>query len=196
MIPVVVKLEHSAPTRTLKRDVREAQRVGFAAAAERWHSNTLPRHFDSGASMRYGYAPRTPRYDRRKMRVKGHRQPLVWSGTLMRSALRSARISATPTGAVVRFGAGTQAINFAGREAWLSTAKKVTQMRTVADYDMMTPGLTMRQRRRMVRKPVAYPNLPRELTAITEAETADFARFLEREVARTLRHKRRLAARS
>ena len=76
-----------APDQVFK-DVRPAINAAMEAAIEHWHAGMLKRHFEGGAEQRYGYKPRTKKYLVRKLRVKGHNLPLVWSGTLRTSVLR------------------------------------------------------------------------------------------------------------
>ena len=47
-----------------------------------WFKIFLPRHFTPRAMLLYGYTPRSSEYNRRKLRVKHHQDPLVWTGTL------------------------------------------------------------------------------------------------------------------
>lgn len=69
----------------------------------------LPKHFQPGPETQpggaYGYPRPNAFYVRRKQRLKGHSDPLVWSGRLRREALRSGRqnITATKTRSKTRF---------------------------------------------------------------------------------------------
>lgn len=56
----------------------------LAETIDDWHAKRLEKHFRAGAGRRYKYAQRSTRYLRRKVRVHGHRKPLVWSGALRR----------------------------------------------------------------------------------------------------------------
>ena len=69
-----------------------------------WHRHLLKRHFVRQAFLRYGgvYRPRTARYEQRKFRKYGHKDPLVWTGTLRRTLLSSAYIRATSKSLRVR----------------------------------------------------------------------------------------------
>ncbi len=53
-----------------------------------WHQKILPKHFTTGGGRKYGYAKRGKRYMIRKARVKGHQEPLMWSGDLKRMVTR------------------------------------------------------------------------------------------------------------
>lgn len=78
-----------AMARGMPRIVQESMKE----AAALWHRQDLPKHFEEGASSRYGYKARDQKYRRRKQRKKGHGRPLEWSGELKRAVTRMARIT-------------------------------------------------------------------------------------------------------
>lgn len=82
-----------------KRGWREALRGAMRAAAEHWHAAIMPRHFERSARGRYGYQPRTAKYQRRKMFSGAARSglDLVYSGRARESAMRRPLIRAYPT---------------------------------------------------------------------------------------------------
>lgn len=179
MIPALhVKVEFSRPPRTLVRDFKAAMAEAYKEAGLHWHQKMLPRHFDSGATMRYGYTPRTAGYIKRKRRVKGHATPLVWSGQLKQAALLSARIKSTHNMAQVRFGSGARALNFSGTTV-IQNGREIT--------------VSMRAARRGVKRRQNYPDMRREMTAVTESEQTELARLIERRAAFHLRRLRRLS---
>lgn len=49
----------------------------------------IPKHFVTGADRVYHMRPRTRKYVKRKLRVKGHNRPLVWSGRTERDLIAS-----------------------------------------------------------------------------------------------------------
>jgi hypothetical protein len=67
-----------------KREVRAALAEGCGAAIKLWWQQFLPMHFLTSAVAKYGYQKRTRDYMITKARVKGHQNPLVWSGTMQR----------------------------------------------------------------------------------------------------------------
>ncbi len=86
-------------------------------AGEFWHREILPKHFTTAGAKEYNYKVRqrirrrkrqdgstydSPGYEQYKMRKKGHRKPLVWSGDLRRAALSEAAISGTSKGFTVK----------------------------------------------------------------------------------------------
>lgn len=63
----------------LARAFPEAMREGLRQLILKWHRETLPLHFREDAYGRYGYQPRTAKYEARKMRLFGHHRPLVYA---------------------------------------------------------------------------------------------------------------------
>lgn len=57
---------------------------GLRAATEYWHRHMAKKHFRAGAKAKYGYAERSQAHNRRKRRLYGHAQPLVFSGQARR----------------------------------------------------------------------------------------------------------------
>lgn len=62
----------------------KALREGAKMAAEYWQREFAPLHFRAGASARYNYKKRTPKYLSSKKRKVGHTIPLVLTGELRR----------------------------------------------------------------------------------------------------------------
>lgn len=63
-------------------------------AAKAWRENVLPKHFETGASRKYGYMGRSTGYDRKKRKM-GSPPALVYTGRAMRKILADRR---EPTG--------------------------------------------------------------------------------------------------
>lgn len=76
----------------------EAVAESLGEICREWWSRTLPKHFETGAAQRYQYAPRSRGYMIKKARMKGHQQPLVWSGNLRRAVLAFVEIKVMATG--------------------------------------------------------------------------------------------------
>ncbi|MGR3218597.1 MAG: hypothetical protein ACUZ8H_02105 [Candidatus Anammoxibacter sp.] len=49
-----------------------------------WHDKFLKKHFFANASQKYKYVDRSVKYNKRKLKKKGHTRPFVFSGTLKR----------------------------------------------------------------------------------------------------------------
>jgi hypothetical protein len=106
MIYYRIKLTFDRPADFSRRGWREVLRGAMRAAAEHWHAEMLPRHFERSARERYGYQPRTAGYQRRKVRDVQRGKAaggvdLVYSGLARDSALKPPRIRAYPTRARV-----------------------------------------------------------------------------------------------
>jgi len=91
-IEIVGGPEHltAAYKRALPATLREA--------GGRWHSTTLPRHFQPEAVGRYGYEPRSRRHMIRKAQQFHHQRPLVFTGELERAVTGQAEIRASQAG--------------------------------------------------------------------------------------------------
>lgn len=94
-------------------ELKRAVKAANIATIEAWHQTFLPEHFESGATFKYGYRGRTPRYNKRKRKKYGHNRPLEFSGTGKRAAVRQIRVSGTSKSARGRL-PGTQVFNFGG----------------------------------------------------------------------------------
>lgn len=81
MIELVTRKTYSglAPV-LLKREIGTLAREAGHFAGVYWHQHFRPLHFLPIAFARYGYAVRSKKYSVRKYRLKGHSDPLVFSG--------------------------------------------------------------------------------------------------------------------
>ena len=135
-----------------KRVVQEISRESHRAAATKWHRQMLPKHFQVGASSKYGYKQRTSSYlaykrrqarnpnARRKVLGRGE-TPLVFTG-LMRDLLKRKQ--------VVRAYPTRSSLNMAGPR-----------------YVSMRPFRTN------------HPNLGEEATAVMDAEAKELDNTFE-----------------
>jgi len=84
-----------------QREWRRLMKRGLRIMLRWWHKRYLPRHFAAArvVTHRYPgvYAPRSPKYQARKRRVKGHSKLLVWSGETERAVLGRPRLGGTGT---------------------------------------------------------------------------------------------------
>lgn len=147
MIHYRIKMTFDKPPDFSRRGWQEVKRGAMRAAAEHWHAVMLQRHFAQSARGRYGYQPRSAKYQRRKVRAvmsgkakSGH--DLVFSGLAMESALKPPRIKAFPSR---------------------------------ARLDLLSPPyIKMRPDRRGKRK--AMPAMGDEMTRVVYEESQDLAR--------------------
>ncbi len=80
----------------------KALRTAFRAAAMFWHWRYLPFHFTPGGARVYGFDRRSGPYEERKLKIKGHRNPLQWSGALKAAAKAPPKITASRRGGTNR----------------------------------------------------------------------------------------------
>ena len=85
-----------------ERGLWKALRTAFQAAAAFWHRRYLPFHFTPGGARVYGYERRSEAYNKRKLKIKGHQNPLVWSGALKAAAKAPPKITASRRGGTNR----------------------------------------------------------------------------------------------
>ena len=90
MLQLSLQIESGPETKVahFNKSLNEAMKE----SVRRWHKSAAPEHFKRGAARKYGYKPRTRKYQNRKNRLgKG---PLVWSGRAKRQILQTIK----PTG--------------------------------------------------------------------------------------------------
>ncbi|MBI2424197.1 MAG: hypothetical protein HYV27_15305 [Candidatus Hydrogenedentes bacterium] len=76
------------PPRGMRKAYAQARRESLESAITHWFVNRLPVHFTRAAVALYGFKSRTREHEIRKARRYGHRDPLVFSGTMKRAILR------------------------------------------------------------------------------------------------------------
>lgn len=126
----------------------EHVQASLTAVALQWHSTILPRHFETSAHDRYGYAERARSYLKQKHGRADLQSPMSsgHSGKMKTELLQRAQVRKFgATGVSLKLTA--RAFNFAGRGADASLAVKVPNS-----------------------KGVNYPNLPKEVRQLTDDE--------------------------
>jgi len=113
MIGVGVVVETTGWPAASKRDLSQVKRTVLEKVGLDWHGRFLPRHFNTSAENKYGYAQRTRGYKRRKIKNVGHSRPLVYTGTMEREATKHAVVRTSSNTARVTMRA--RALNFAGK---------------------------------------------------------------------------------
>ncbi len=83
----LIKVRYSDDPGMLNKKIPGMTSESLAAGLRFWGAEFRPLHFEMGAYQRYGYAKRQVRtekgrsgYSMRKMKVKHHNRPLVYSG--------------------------------------------------------------------------------------------------------------------
>lgn len=100
-----VEVIYRGDARAAAKKLRGIVSAAMGKAIQWWHRSILPKHFETGAPQRYGYAARTRSYRRAKLRRMGTTKPLVFTGELRRRVLRSIEVrtlktKATATGRI------------------------------------------------------------------------------------------------
>lgn len=75
-----VRVHYEVPPDEEPRVWDRGIRMGLRNATLFWQREMAAGHFEQGAAGKYGYAPRTKKYQIRKAKRWGHQQPLVWTG--------------------------------------------------------------------------------------------------------------------
>lgn len=145
------------------RQMRRAPDLAAAAmraGAEYWHDHVLPRHFQSGAHAKYGYALRAMNY--LKNRRKTGKPDLVFSGTLRH--------------------------DLAAAAAYRQAAQGSVELRLAARVLNLAPTMPQHSGDLYVRHKNGrgYPNLKREIKAITDAEREAVAEVVKAELERSM----------
>lgn len=157
MFRITVSVD-DARLKAMRRAPELAQQA-LAAGAEYWHSGILPRHFEIGASAKYGYAPRGSKY--LKDRKKQGKPPLVYSGSMRRDLKKFSAIKSGSSNVELRMSA--RVLNFA-------------------------PAMPQQSSDLFVKHKSGhgYPNTKREIKLITEEEREAVATVVAADLARSL----------
>lgn len=161
-----------------------ARESALHAVARFWWSDILPVHFTETGRRKYGYDNRTKKHLRKKRRMYGHIQPLVFSGEMRRRMLGK--------GPVVRVNARGVTMVFHGlpRHTYIkdSTEKvkplpdwdlddeKIRNPKALAEWRKNNPD-ARKERSVLIRR----PDKERELTAIDQADGNRLAKMFGRE---------------
>jgi hypothetical protein len=122
-----------------KTEFNAMRRKSLVAAGELWKRDFLPLHFTPQGAAKYGYTPRSGEqggvgqkkfwqsYIGKKLKAKGHKRPLVWSG---RSEERSKNTSFKPIAqasrVVLRITIPAPALNFRNPYTSVNMREEIT----------------------------------------------------------------------
>lgn len=113
-LALYIEIDTERPPDIGARKWSDFSKAGMAAAAELWETRYVRHHFDTFASVKYGYQRRRPQTEKKKRAaakagkaLKGGRVPLVWTGLLERQMLRRGILRVYPTRFVLRKPAGS-----------------------------------------------------------------------------------------
>ncbi|MCL2647736.1 MAG: hypothetical protein FWD61_12120 [Phycisphaerales bacterium] len=134
-------------------------RTALDAAADYWHTKILPLHFARDAAEKYDYAPRTDRYLRQKRKRWGGRPDLMYSGSLRRDLTTKAAIKqmGSDRHVVVELRMWARVLNFVPNMNYDDTSKRVKHSNSTH---------------------IGYPNMKREIRAITPEENEALAAMI------------------
>lgn len=143
----------------LMRRAPELAAAAVQAGAEYWHSGILPKHFRGGAASVYDYASRSLTY--LKDRRKAGKPPLIFSGSLRRDLTARAQFKVA-AGSSIELKMQARVLNFA----------PAMPANSLDSYVKHKNGR-------------GYPNLQREIKAVTDADQAAVAEVTQGELARS-----------
>ena len=116
-----VSVTYRGPVADSDADVKKRLRAEVKQALQDevvfWHDNILRHHFSYAAYSRYAgvYAPRTKKYEVRKAKKYGHRNPLEFTGRTKRDVMSRITVSGSAKAARGRMMSANRALNFGGR---------------------------------------------------------------------------------
>jgi hypothetical protein len=136
---IIARMIETGPTpKLMARERNNVNREVMRDLGNYWHDNFRAKHFTREGAFEYGYALRSRGYMIRKAKVKGHQDPLVWSG-LSRELSRIKDIRPTATSALskVRVILHTPALNFIPKGGNINLRDEMTR---VSEREITTLG--------------------------------------------------------
>ena len=127
MIPVEFAIiDRGATPRGMRRMHNTAAKTSWHAAGVLYHATMYDRRFTHAHATAAGYTRRSAKYERRKLRAKGHTNPLEFSGTARRKT-RTANITSTSSGAKVAY-PGARVFNFRNPKSQVNMVVEFTTL--------------------------------------------------------------------
>jgi hypothetical protein len=80
----------------------KSMRAAYTGGAEFHHSQHMPRHFQPFAKSKYGYKPRTKKYNARKLKIVGHQIDNVFTGRSKTEITTKHKVQSTAKGAKLK----------------------------------------------------------------------------------------------
>jgi len=158
-----VKITERGPTpRLMARQSNIVHRGAATDLAHFWHDNYVRKHFTQAGATEYGYAPRKgmpgnphPKgfkrsYTGRKLRLKGHTRPLVYSGeSYLRVIASRNNVTATATKgqAKARLRMNAPALNFRNPRSRIDMRAELTTISAAEGAEMSVQAGTYLQQR-------------------------------------------------
>jgi len=113
------------------RKIRGMVSEGLAKGIEIFHRRRQRDKFTTKGGRRYHFERRSDRYERRKQREKGHRDPNVWSGVGRREILRRVDVKTYKGRAAAEGRWSARFLNFSGQKARGNKGKQPNHRREI-----------------------------------------------------------------
>ena len=193
MYAIDIKSENGP--RGMKRAYKSARVAALNAIVDHWIKNSLPIHFTQAAMGRYGYAPRTAKYVRRKRRLRGTSDPNVYTGNLrsqMHNKIPSRKIDENGITFVwrglPRYTFYRDTYEFKKNE-WRWNDEIVNQLDPIEKAKVMRWRQSHPDVGGGAYKKIARPDKVAEITKVTDEEQTQLAKRYQREFTKQLNAK-------
>jgi len=136
---ILIQMRERGPTpRHMAKHMRRILKECWAELMVYWHTHMLPKHFTARGAREYGYTPRQGErgaqgskgfrrsYTGRKLRVKGHTRPLVYSGNT-ELLTRQRTVTSTSKGGRIRLSVPAY-IKYKLRHSKINMAEELTKV--------------------------------------------------------------------
>lgn len=133
MIPLYINLDIRMPDLS-PRNMNRVMKQVHAWVSIQWHEKILQKHFKFSATSEYGYKRRSAKYYKHKVKAKGHRSPLVWSGAMRDELMASRRVASTARTGRVTMRAPQYVLAHRGGGAG-TQPNKVDEITAISDAD-------------------------------------------------------------
>lgn len=157
------KITEQGPTpRLMLRQQNNVSREAASDLAIFWHDNYVRKHFTQAGATEYGYAPRKGQpgnphpkgfrrsYTGRKLALKGHTRPLVWSGSsylLVIASRNNVTATAKKGAATARLRMNAPTLNFRNPHSRVDPRAELTTVSSREGAEMGVQGGTYLQQR-------------------------------------------------
>lgn len=112
--------DRGSTPRGMRKRINEHKKKSWYDVGLLFHQEMRDKRFTHSHASAAGYAKRSEKYTKRKLRKHGHTYPLQWSGKTRR-AVRAATIKSTSNGAKVAY-AGARTFNFRNPKSEVNAA--------------------------------------------------------------------------
>lgn len=128
MIPVSFQIRDRGPTpRGMRKAMNAATAAAWAEAGTHFHEHMRFARFTHAHATKAGYAKRSAKYEREKLRKYRHTYPLEYSGDTRRRTITEFRVVANSKGVHVRY-PGARKFNFRNPASSINMAEEFTRI--------------------------------------------------------------------